>query len=233
MPLTTLLFLVALQAPAPAAPTRAAAQEQLAQAEARYRAAIAATPAIAAYHESLALVLEREERPMDALAAHQEAVRLDSLAYRNRAGLGLLLLRLGRTTEAIDQLHAAAAIDRSSVEVRKALATAYRAEGRRDEALESLREAARLDSTDSDIARSLRQAEATAPGKERVNEVTAVEDHPFGRAVRHALEWVFGITIVALSLLLLVPLIGAAVTGLLALVGGRRRATPAVPAVPA
>ena len=223
MPLSTLLLLAALQAPVPAAPTRAAASELLAQAEARYRASIAATPGIAAYHESLALVLEREERPMEALAAHQEAVRLDSATYRNRAGLGLLLLRLGRTTEAIDHLRAAAAIDHSSVEVRKALAIAYRAEGRRDEAVEALREAARLDSTDSDIARSLKQAEATAPGKERVNDLSAVEDHPVGRAVRHALEWVFGAVLVAASVMLLVPLAGAVVSGLMGLARGRRR----------
>lgn len=199
---------------AAAGPTQDAASEQLAQAEARYRSALATTPGIAAYHESLALVLEREGRLQEALASHEQAVRLDSASYRARAGLGTLLLKLGRAAEAVPHLRAAAAIDRTSVEVRKSLGTALLQLGQRDAALVTLREAARLDSSDSDIRRSLKQAEATAPGKDRLNDGTAVADHPVGRAIRHGLEWVFGVVLISASLLLLVPMLSGAVLAL-------------------
>lgn len=232
MPLSVLLLLVALQAPATpeplpplppqqTGPTRDAAAEQLALAEARYRAALATTPGIAAYHESLALVLERAGRYPEALAAHQEAVRLDSANFRSRAGLGFLLLKLGRAGEAIPHLRGAAAIDSSSIEVRKALAAALLQEGRRDEALVALREARQLDSSDSDIERSLKQAEASAPGTGRMNDATAVDDHPVGRAIRRALQWTFAIVLGAASLALLVPIGSGLLVALVRLARGR------------
>lgn len=217
-----LLLLLALQlsAPstqvpdAPAAPTQAAAAEQLAQAEARYRTALGVTPGIAAYHESLALVLEREGRLEDALVAHTEAVRLDSTAFRNQAGLGELLLRLGRSEAAIPHLQAAARINRTSIDVRKSLAAALLNQSRRNEALVALREARQLDSSDNDIERSLRQAEATAPGMGHENDVTITEDRPIGRIIRGALEWVFGTILVLASLAMLIPLLGGAISAL-------------------
>ena len=207
-------------APSPAVgvgPTQSAAAEQLGQAEARYRAALAVSPDIAAYHESLALVLERQGRVSEALASHARAVQLDSLAARNRTGLGLLLLRVGRTDDAIAQLRAAAAIDPTALEVRAALGAALLKGGRRDEALAVLREARQLDSGDSDIERSIKQAEATAPGKDRLNDGTALVDHPTGRAIRRALEWIFGIILTLASLALLVPLGSGVVLALLRL----------------
>lgn len=193
-------------APVLAGPTEAAATEQLAQAEARYRVALSVTPGIAAYHESLAMVLEREGRIAEALASHARAVQLDSMAFRSRAGLGMLLLREGRPADAVVHLRAAASIDRAALDVRKALGAALLQLGRRNDALLALREARQLDSSDSDIERSIKQAEATAPGKDRLNDGTAIADHPVGRAIRHALEWIFGVILTLASLALLVPL---------------------------
>jgi tetratricopeptide (TPR) repeat protein len=206
-------------------PTQVAAAEELARAEARYRTALATTPNIAAYHESLALILEREGRLEEALTSHEQAVRLDSVSFRSRAGLGTLLLRLGRSAAAIPHLRAAAAIDSTSVAVRKALAAALLDQGRRGEALVALREARQLDSADSDIERSLKQAEATAPGTDRINDITSTEDHPVGRAIRRTLEWIFAVVLGASSLALLVPLVSGPVLALL-----RRPAPPSDPA---
>jgi len=202
-------------------PTQAAAAGQLAEAEARYRTALAATPGIAAYHESLALVLERGGRLEEALTEHRAAVRLDSLAFRNRAGLGQLLVRVGRHAEAIPQLQAASEIDRSSVDVRKSLATALLRQGRRDDALVALREARLLDSRDSDVERSIKQAEATAPGMGRPNGVAVTTAGHGGRLIRRILEWTFGIVLGAASIALLVPLAGGILAALLQ--GVRRR----------
>jgi tetratricopeptide (TPR) repeat protein len=216
---------VSQPAPAtPAGPTQAAAAEQLALAEARIRTAIAITPGIGGYHESLALVLERQGRFEEALASHAEAVKLDPLEFRNRAGYGLLLMKLGRSALAIPELQAASAINRSSVEVRKALGAALLDQGRRAEALVALREAQQLDSSDTDVERSLKQAEATAPGKDRLNESGAVEDHPVGRAIRRTLEWTFGIVLGLASLALLVPMLGGVVLALVRMPRHRREA---------
>lgn len=226
MPSLSLLLLL-LQTAAPAAsppvvppsaaagPTQAAAAEQLARAEGRYRTALATAPNIAAYHESLALILEREGRLEEALASHQQAVRLDSLSSRNQAGFGILLLRVGRSAAAIPHLQFAAASDSGSVEVRKALAAALLDQGRRREALVALEEARQLDSSDSDIRRSIRQAEATAPGKDRLNERSATVDHPVGLLIRRSLEWLFGIVLAGASVALLVPLVGGLFQALL------------------
>jgi tetratricopeptide (TPR) repeat protein len=115
--------LVALLQAAPQVPQNAPvpAAEQLVDAEARYRSAIALNPSIAAYHESLALVLERKGAMAEALAEHERAVALDSLSPRNRAGLGLLLLRMNRPKDAAVHLEAAAASDPGNAAVAAAL----------------------------------------------------------------------------------------------------------------
>src|SRR5687767_15380820 len=118
------LALVALMQAAPQAPQNAPVPpaEQLVDAEARYRSAIALNPSIAAYHESLALVLERKGQTAEALAEHERAVALDSMNARNRAGLGLLLLKMNRPKEAAIHLEAAAAADPNDASVAAALA---------------------------------------------------------------------------------------------------------------
>jgi tetratricopeptide (TPR) repeat protein len=205
---------------AAAIPTQAAAVERLAQAEARYRTALMVTPGIAAYHESLALVLEREGRLEDALESHARAVQLDSLAFRNRAGYGMLLSRLGRSADAIPQLSAASRIDGGSVEVRTALARALAAQGRQGDT------GGQPDVPDSGIERGLSQANATAPGKDRPNAVAATEDHPIGRAIRDVVQWITGSIMVGAGIALLLPILTGALLALSRLSRGRARTRP-------
>jgi tetratricopeptide (TPR) repeat protein len=203
-----LALVLAIQDPQPlAGPTRIAAAEQLAQAEARYRAAIALTPGIAAYHESLAMVLEREGRYEDALGEHRQAVRLDSLASRNRAGLGVLLLRMGRSAEAVPELQAARAMDRSAIEVRKQLATALMQQSRSADALAVLREARQLDSTDRDVERAMAQAEG---GKDTPSSASTsrVDTQQLMGGLRHAVQLLFAVVLGASALALVAPLLG-------------------------
>ena len=210
--LLTISLVFALQgAVIPPGPSQAAAAGQLSQAEARYRAAITATPGIAAYHESLALVLEREGRMEEAIASHREAVRLDSAESRNRAGLGAALLRVGRDVEAIGELQAASRLDRTSVEVRKQLAAALLKQSRNAEALVVLREAQRLDSTDRDVGRAIALVNHEPMPAERA----VATPSRMGDTIRGVLEVGFGVVLVAAALVLLVPL-GA---GLLLAVG--------------
>ena len=204
--LVTLSLFLALQgAVIPPGPSQAAAAGQLSQAEARYRTAIAATPGIAAYHESLALVLEREGRMEEAIASHREAVRLDSAESRNRAGLGAALLRVGRDVEAVSELQAASRLDRSSVEERKQLAAALLKQSRNVEALAVLREAQRLDSTDRDVGRAI----ALVNHEPMPAEAPVATPSRVGAMIRTVIEVVFGVVVVAAGLVLLAPL-GAA-----------------------
>lgn len=217
MPLVLALVL-ALQTSLPLqGPTRAAADAQLAQAEARYRAAIAATPGMSAYHESLALVLERQGRLEDALLSHREAVRLDSLSGRNRAGLGLLLVKLGRTAEAIPQLEAATAIDKGATEVRRQLAVALLEQSRSEEALVVLREARRLDSTDRTVDSLLTQTQANTVTDGYHDYSGFADDHGTTRSVRRVLEIVFAVLLGICGLALVPPLVGGLVLALVQL----------------
>lgn len=188
-------------------PTAAAADAQLAQAEARYRTAIAATPSIAAYHESLALILEREGRLDEALAAHREAVSLDSSAVRGRAGLGTLLLRLGRPAEAIPHLQGAARLDPGSVETRKLLAAALLSQSRRSDAIAALQEAQRLDTADVDVRRALAAAQAAPAGVPSEAESAGARAHRAIQAIRQVLQGAFAIALGVAGLVLLAPLL--------------------------
>jgi tetratricopeptide (TPR) repeat protein len=209
----TVALLLALQAVLPVqapiqGPTQAAADVQLVQAEARYRAAIAATPAMSAYHESLALVLERQNRLDEALAAHREAVRLDSLSGRNRAGLGLLLARMGRRAEAIPHLKAAAAIDPSSAEVRRELAVGLLEENRGEEAITALREARQLDSTNRTVDSLLTATQVALEAEDGYHDYSGFADEQGGgRAVRRVMEIVFAVLLGLCGLALVPPLV--------------------------
>lgn len=196
-----------VQAPVPG-PTAAAAAEQLAAAEARYRAAIALTPTIGAYHESLARVLERQGRKSEALAVHAEAVRLDSMSPRARAGYGALLLELGRAGEAVPHLEAAARLDPMNVEVRTRLAAALSSAGERGIAATVLREAQALAPEDSGIARALAAVTtSTAPAGRHDLSGFADDDVPRW-SVRRVAEWIFAAVLGACGLALLGPLVG-------------------------
>lgn len=194
-----------LQAPT-LGPTISSAADQLAQAEARYRAAIALTPSIGAYHESLALILEREGKIREALDEHRTAVRLDSLSARNRAGLGTILLQLGEADSAIVHLQAAAAIDRGSVEVRKALATALLRQSHGEEALTALREARQLDTTDMEVARLLAQAERAPETTGYHDYSTFADERPSSALLQRILEAAFGAVLTISALVLAAPL---------------------------
>jgi tetratricopeptide (TPR) repeat protein len=218
MPLT-LSLLLALQTSLPVqGPTQAAADAQLVQAEARYRAAIAATPSMSAYHESLALVLERQGRLEDALLEHLQAVRLDSLAGRNRAGLGLVLMKLGRQAEAIPHLRAAAAIDQGSVEVRRELAVALLAQHRGDEALATLRQAQQLDSTDRTVDSLLTATQVEVDARQGYHDYSGFADEqgPSHR-VRDVLQIIFAVLLGICGLALVPPLLGGLVLALVQL----------------
>jgi tetratricopeptide (TPR) repeat protein len=214
-----LTLLLALQTSVPVqGPTQAAADAQLTQAEARYRAAIAATPSMSAYHESLALVLERQGRVEDALLSHREAVRLDSLSGRNRAGLGLLLMKLGRGAEALPHLQAAATIDSSSLEVRRALAVALLEQNRGDEALATLREARQLDSTDRSVDSLLTATQAAMAAEEGYHDYSGFADEQgASHRVRRTMEIVFAVLLGICGLALVPPLVGGLILALVQL----------------
>lgn len=214
-----LALLLAVQTSLPLqGPTQSAVDLQLTQAEARYRAAIAATPAMAAYHESLALVLERQGRADEALSSHRDAVRLDSLSGRNRAGLGLLLLRMGQAPEAIPHLQAAAAIDPTSVEVHRQLAIALLQQDRGDEAIVALREARRLDSTDRTVDSLLASSQAAVDAKQGYHDYSGFADEQgANRRVRQALEFVFAAVLGICAFALIPPLVSGLVLALLQL----------------
>jgi hypothetical protein len=204
-----------------AIPTRAAAAERLAQAEARYRTALTVTPGIAAYHESLALVLEREGRLQEALVSHAKAVQLDSLALRNRLGYGRLLSRLGRSADAARQLSAASRIDGGSVEVRTALSRALAARRLPDDAVADSWEIRQSDSPDSGIEHHGSQTTVTAPGTNRPNAIASTDDHPIGRAIRTVVKWITGLIMVGAGIMLLVPILTGALLALTRFPRGR------------
>ncbi|HEY0971076.1 MAG TPA: tetratricopeptide repeat protein [Gemmatimonadales bacterium] len=185
MPYALMLALL-LQGPLPAGPTQDAAREQLTQAEARYRAAIAITPGIGAYHESLALVLERQGRWEEALAAHREAVRLDPQAPRSHEGLAAVLQRMGRTDEAIRELQEAVRLDPNSPELQ-----------------------AKLDSL------TARETEVAGDGYHDYSGFA--DDHQASWTVRRAMELTFATVLGVSAFVLLAPLAGALLLGLVQL----------------
>lgn len=185
MPYALMLALL-LQGPLPAGPTQEAAREQLAQAEARYRSAIAITPTIGAYHESLALVLERQGRWEEALASHREAVRLDPQAPRNHEGLAAVLTRMGRTDEAVRELQEAVRLDPNSPELKAKL-------------------------------ESLTTPEAQVAGEGYHDYSGFADDHEAAWTVRRALEMTFATVLGLSAFVLLAPLGGALLLGLVQL----------------
>ncbi len=195
------------QTAVPSGPTESAAAAQLAQAEARYRTAIAAAPSIAAYHASLAIILERQGRLDEALLAHREAVRLDPMSERSRAALGELLLRTGRASEAIPHLQAAARLDSTAIETRKQLAAALLQQSRAREAITVLREARQLDTTDADVQRALTLAESGPAAAAPDDDPRQSRVHLASQRVRQALQGIFAIVLGVAGLVLLAPLL--------------------------
>lgn len=184
--------------------------EKLTQAEARYRSAIAMNPSIAAFHESLALVLERQGATAEALAEHQKAVALDSISPRNQVGLGLLLRKLDRPGEAVPHLRAALAADPSQVPVWLELSQALKASGQQAEAAAVLDSARVIAPQDSAVTAALHELGAAAPAAAGYHDLSGFtdDDHP-NRWVRNAIENVFAVVLGIASLVLLAPIAGA------------------------
>jgi tetratricopeptide (TPR) repeat protein len=188
---------------------KGAAAAQLAQAEARYRSAIALDPGVAAYHESLALVLERQGRIREALASHRQSVVLDSLSARNRAGYGELLLRSGNVPEAVQELTAAARLDPQSVDIRRELASALERAQRPQDAAAVLREARTLAPNDSAVLRALASVtpdEAVTTGYHDYSDFD--NDLRTEWAFRRILRWVFGGVLAIAGIALVGPILG-------------------------
>lgn len=205
---------VALQAPMQSPQTApqpaAVSPEVLGDAEARYRSAIALNPNISAYHESLALVLERNGRMAEALAEHRTAVKLDSISARNRAGLGSLLLRQGQAGEAVTHLTAAAAADPSSVAVRMELAHALASLSRKAEAITVLESALAIAPNDSSVVQAIAQlGPVAAPGTGYHDYSGFADDARAGRWFRVAIERVFAVVLGIAALALVAPIAGA------------------------
>ena len=201
-----------MQAAAPGVPQSGPipAQEALAGAEARYRSAIALNPSIAAYHESLALVLERKGNTAEALAEHQRAVALDSLSSRNRLGLGSLLLQLGRPKDAAIHLRAAAAADPQAIPVRIKLAKALAADTRLSEAGAVLDSARAIAPNDSSIALAQTELGSAVGATEGYHDLSAfADDERSGRWVRVLIERFFATVLGIAALVLLAPMAGA------------------------
>jgi tetratricopeptide (TPR) repeat protein len=201
------LLLIQAQQDSTQIPVGAAAQ--LAQAEARYRSAIALDPGVAAYHESLALVLERQGRIREALASHRQSVVLDSLSARNRTGYGELLLRAGNVQAAIQELTAAARLDPQSVDIRRELAAALVRAQRPQDAAAVLREARTLAPNDSAVLRALASVtpdEAVTTGYHDYSDFD--NDLRTGWAFRRILRWVFGGVLALAGIALVGPILG-------------------------
>jgi tetratricopeptide (TPR) repeat protein len=186
------------------------ATENLTAAEARYRSAIAINPSIAAFHESLALVLEREGATAEALAEHEKAVALDSISPRNQVGLGSLLRKLNRPADAVPHLRAALAADPNQVPVWLELSQALNAAGQHAEAAAVLDSARTIAPDDSGVAAALRELGAAAPVGPGYHDLSgfADDDHQ-SRWVRNAIENVFAVVLGIASLALLAPIAGA------------------------
>ncbi|HUP89510.1 MAG TPA: hypothetical protein VM100_09175 [Longimicrobiales bacterium] len=193
------------------APTVEAAQQQLATAEARYRAAIAISPNMGAYHFSLALVLDRQGRSDEALAEYALAAKNDSMSARHRAGYGAALLKAKRPAEAITQLSAAVALDRTSISSRRLLSDAHAQLSQWREAALILREAAQLSPGDANLNAQLGAAEAragtNATNASAYHDLSEFEDDVVPRRPP-VFEIIFGVLFSIAGLILLAPVLG-------------------------
>ena len=187
-------------------PTVQAAEQQLVQAEARYRAAIELNPSIAAYHYSLGVVLERQGRTQDALASLAQALKLDSTSARHHGAYGDLLLKSGDRTGAIEHLRQAVQRDPADVDRRITLAELLMADQGTVEAGTLLREAAAVSPNDARIANLLRSVVPPA-AVSGPRDLSDFEDEGSGTLVARVLEGIFGVLLGAAGLVLVVPIV--------------------------
>ena len=179
-------------------------------AEARYRAAIALHPEIAAYHYRLGTVLERQQRDAEALSSYRRAVELDSLTARHQAGLGLLLARNGEFTTAEPHLAAATRLDPSNAQFRLKYAEALTASQKWVDAVEQLRQARELAPTDARISALLADAEQRAgavfQGYHDLSDFT--DEAPAANVALRVMEILMGGVLAIAAVALLAPVLG-------------------------
>lgn len=199
-----LLALLQQSAPVPGA------GPEIRAAEARYRAAIALHPEMAAYHYSLGTVLERQQRTGEALSAYRRAVQLDSMTARHQAGLGLLLVETGDNAGAEPHLAAATRLDPANALYRLKYAETLGAAQKWTEAVEQLRQARRLDPRDVRITARLSEAEQRAGAAfQGYHDLSDFTDEPAGATVAlRVLEYLIGGVLIIASAALLAPVLG-------------------------
>ena len=199
-----LLALLQQSAPVPGA------GPEIRAAEARYRAAIALHPEMAAYHYSLGTVLERQQRTGEALGSYRRAVELDSLTARHQAGLGFLLAETGDMAGAEPHLAAATRLDPENAQYRLKYAEALTAAQRWTLAVEQLRQARTLAPNDERITAMLSEAEQRAgaafQGYHDLSDFT--DEAPATTVAMRIIEYVMGGVLIIASAVLLAPVLG-------------------------
>ena len=184
--------------------------ESLAAAEARYRTAIALNPNIAAYHTSLALVLERLGRTAEADAAFAEAVRLDPRSARSRGSWGELLLAQNDLAGAIRELNAATQLAPGEVRWQAALGRALGAQGQWAAAEQAFERAVALAPADARIAAL--HADAASRSRQAFggyHDLSEFADEHVARGVAFtAMELLVGVPLVLAAAVLLLPILG-------------------------
>ncbi len=117
--------------------------------------AIAANPRVAGYHLNRANALHRLGRGPEAIAACQEALRLDRANAEAQQILGHVLSDLGRGEEALAAYREAARRKPGLFDIHNNLGVALRHAGRLEEAEQALREALRREPGEPGIAANL------------------------------------------------------------------------------
>lgn len=118
--------------------------QQFKDAEADFRAQLAACPEDAEVHAGLGAALSSESQADAAAAEFRRSLALDARNAAALEGLGAIEADAGENESAIRDLTASIRVDASSADAHEQLARAYAQSGQSDHALAELREAARL-----------------------------------------------------------------------------------------
>jgi len=113
--------------------------------ETLFRHAIAVTQNNDYAHLNLAIALDLQDRPADAVAEYREALRLNPADYQSHFGIGNMLLKLGQPAEALAEYRQCLTQHPDDPVYHNATAGALAAQGNLPEALLEYAEAERLD----------------------------------------------------------------------------------------